>query len=70
LEALANRVMRAYGLQIVLDPERMPERLAPQIELALFRTAQDVLEHTARHAQASRVVMRPRSVDQCAAYAT
>ena len=60
LEALANRLARAYGLQISLDLERMPERLVPQVELALFRTAQDALERAARHAHASKVMIRLR----------
>jgi signal transduction histidine kinase len=60
LEALTNRLARVWGLQISLDLERMPERLVPQIELALFRTAQDVLERAARHAHASKVTIRLR----------
>jgi serine/threonine protein kinase/DNA-binding NarL/FixJ family response regulator len=57
LEALANRAMRAYGLQVALDLERLPERLEAPLELALFRTAQDLLEHVARRSRASTVTI-------------
>jgi len=58
LEGLASQAMRAHGLQIRLALERMPERLPPEVELALFRAAQDALERTVRHAHASQVTMR------------
>ena len=57
LEALASSVTRAHGLQIALDLQRMPERLAPQVELALFRTAQDALERAVRHGRASQATI-------------
>jgi serine/threonine protein kinase/DNA-binding NarL/FixJ family response regulator len=57
LEALVSQAMRVHGLQITLALERMRERLPPQIELALFRATQDVLERAIRHAHASRVTI-------------
>jgi serine/threonine protein kinase/DNA-binding NarL/FixJ family response regulator len=58
LEGLASQTMRAHGLQIRLALKRMPERLPPEVELALFRAAQDALERAIRHAHASQVTMR------------
>jgi signal transduction histidine kinase/DNA-binding CsgD family transcriptional regulator len=64
LEALTGQVMRSYGLQITLALERMRERLPPQIELALFRAAQDALERTIRHAHASQATIRLERRDE------
>jgi serine/threonine-protein kinase len=58
LEALAGQATRAHGLQISLALERMRERLPPQVELALFRAAQDALDRAVRHAHASQVTIR------------
>ncbi|MBN1582015.1 MAG: protein kinase [Anaerolineae bacterium] len=65
LESLASQAMRAYGLQIILSLERMRERLPPQIELTLFRAAQDALNRAIQHAHASQVTIRlERSQEQ------
>jgi serine/threonine protein kinase/DNA-binding NarL/FixJ family response regulator len=58
LESLASQTMRAHGLQVSLSLERMRERLPRQIELALFRAAQDALERAVQHAHASQVTIR------------
>jgi DNA-binding NarL/FixJ family response regulator len=58
LEALASQVMRVHGLQIDLALERMRERLPAPLELALFRTTQDVLDRAVRQAHASQVTIR------------
>jgi serine/threonine protein kinase/DNA-binding NarL/FixJ family response regulator len=58
LETLAGQAMRAHGLQITLLLERMRERLPAQIELALFRIAQDGLERAVRQAHAAQVTIR------------
>jgi serine/threonine protein kinase/DNA-binding CsgD family transcriptional regulator len=64
LEALVSQAMRAHGLQITLALERMRERLPPQIELALFRAAQDALDRAIRHAHASQVTIRLERRDE------
>jgi DNA-binding NarL/FixJ family response regulator len=64
LEALASQAMRAHGLQITLALERMRERPPPQIELALFRAAQDALDRAIRHGHASQVTMRLERRDE------
>jgi signal transduction histidine kinase len=56
LEALANQATRAHGLQVRLRLERLPQRLPPPVELALFRAAQEALSARRRHA--SQVDMR------------
>jgi DNA-binding CsgD family transcriptional regulator len=58
LEALASQATRVHGLQVTLHLERMRERPPPQIELALFRAAQDALDRAVRRAHASWVTVR------------
>ncbi len=58
LEALASQETRAHGLPITLAVERLPERLPPSVELALFRAAQDALDRAVRHAHASQATIR------------
>jgi signal transduction histidine kinase/DNA-binding CsgD family transcriptional regulator len=58
LEALAGQIMRAHGLQVTLFLERLCERLPPQIELALYRVAQDALDRALRWAHASQIIIR------------
>jgi len=55
LEALAGQVMRTNGTLVVLNLERLRERLPAQVELALFRISQDALERSHRHGHASEV---------------
>ncbi|MCP4536863.1 MAG: protein kinase [Chloroflexi bacterium] len=64
LENLVSQTMRVSGLQISLAMERMRERLPHQIELAIFRTAQDALDHAIRHAHASRASIRLERRDE------
>ena len=44
LENLANQLRRTRGLQIQLELMRLPDRLAPRLELALFRLCQDYFD--------------------------
>jgi len=57
LEALARDVAHAArdGMQITVDVQGEPRRLAPETELALYRIVQEALHNAARHAQASNV---------------
>lgn len=57
LEALATQMQRSHGLQITLNTQRLNERLPPQVELALFRIAQNVLERAVRQAHATQVTI-------------
>lgn len=45
LEALTNQARRLHGVQVRLNLRRLPQRLPPPIELALYRLAQDVLDY-------------------------
>lgn len=58
LESLASQVMRASGLQVSLSLERLRERPPANIELALFRAAQDALERAVRQARAQQASVR------------
>jgi signal transduction histidine kinase len=52
----AEEYRQIFGVQVETDIERVPgERLAPEIELALFRIAQEALTNSGKHGQASRV---------------
>jgi serine/threonine protein kinase/DNA-binding CsgD family transcriptional regulator len=57
LESLANQVMRSSGVHITLKLERLPERLPPPLELALFRLAQDALQCAVHQANATHVAL-------------
>jgi len=57
---LADRTQVAYGIQVdtrleLHDTEGAPRRLAPDVETAAYRIAQESLTNAARHAGASRV---------------
>jgi serine/threonine protein kinase/DNA-binding NarL/FixJ family response regulator len=54
LESLANQMMRAKGIQISLQLQRLPQRLPQPIELALYRVSQDVLQDATTLAKATR----------------
>lgn len=58
LEALAAQVMQTSGLRVELAPERLPQRLPPSVELALFRTVQAALERASGAAHASWLGVR------------
>jgi DNA-binding CsgD family transcriptional regulator len=58
LEALVAQVSRTTKAHIALVLERLRERLAPQVELALFRTAQDVLEYIACDTAETQATLR------------
>jgi signal transduction histidine kinase len=46
---------RQDALQVSFEVEGEPRRLAPEVELALYRIVQEALHNIARHAQASNV---------------
>jgi serine/threonine protein kinase/DNA-binding CsgD family transcriptional regulator len=58
LESLSNQQRRISGVNITLSIQRMRERLQPQLELTLFRTAQDAIERAIQQGNASQVVMQ------------
>jgi DNA-binding CsgD family transcriptional regulator/glucose-6-phosphate-specific signal transduction histidine kinase len=58
LESLASQTMLLHGIQINLALQRLHRRLLPNVELALFRTVQDVLFHAIGTAHASQMTIR------------
>lgn len=64
LETLANQEMRGRRLDVVLSIQRMRERLPAQIELTLFRTAQEAIDRAARVGKADQVHVRLRQQDE------
>lgn len=58
LENLCGQEMRASGVQIQLETSRLRQRLPVQVELALFRAAQDCLQRAIHYAKASRISVR------------
>jgi signal transduction histidine kinase len=52
----AEEYRQTFGMPVETDIERVPgERLSPEIELALFRIAQEALTNSGRHGRPSRV---------------
>ena len=62
LEWTLQRREQAAGWQTTIVADPLPGRLAPEIETACFRVAQEALTNVARHAQAKKVQVRLRIV--------
>jgi DNA-binding CsgD family transcriptional regulator len=58
LEALTSQYSRSSGLRVTLKIERLRERLPFQIELTLFRAAQDGLDRLVNQVHASQATLR------------
>lgn len=57
LESLTSDLGRRLGLVAGLEVSGVPRRLPPEVEVALFRIAQECLRNVERHAHASRVLV-------------
>lgn len=57
LETLANQATRVYGVHVHLELQRLPERLSPPVELALFRAAQHELDAAIQEARATQMAI-------------
>ena len=55
LRAHAERVLKDTGIQLQIETFDLTRRLPAEVEVALFRTFQEALTNTVRHAGASRV---------------
>lgn len=65
LEELFKRTLHRTGTTYALDLLGMEQRLAPAIEVGLYRIAQELVQNTLKHAQAGHVdVQLLRSRDQ------
>lgn len=66
LEMLARDAQIEAGLPLAFSTEGDPRRLAPEVELAVYRIVQEALRNMARHSRARRVEVRvaylPRSL--------
>jgi signal transduction histidine kinase len=62
LEWTLQRREQAAGWQTTIAADPLPRRLAPEIETACFRIAQEALTNVARHAQAKGVDVSLRIV--------
>jgi signal transduction histidine kinase len=60
LEILGRRTAREDGLSVEVTIEGEPQPLLPELELALYRLAQEGLSNVRRHASATRVDMALR----------
>lgn len=57
LRWMAEQTAQRSGLEILFEPDLSAVRLAPEIEIAVFRIAQEALTNIVRHAQAHHVQM-------------
>jgi signal transduction histidine kinase len=57
LRAECGRVASHASLHVEVDAQDVPEALAPEASLCLFRVAQEALSNAARHARASAVTV-------------
>jgi two-component system sensor histidine kinase UhpB len=64
LIALCSRIERQGGLHIRRDLEWHLPELAPEVELVIYRVAQEALTNALRHAHGTEAVVSLRSVDE------
>jgi PAS domain S-box-containing protein len=60
LRRLADELRSGTSTTVILKTDRLPKRLPPQVEITLFRIAQEALTNVRKHAQASEVNIRLR----------
>jgi signal transduction histidine kinase len=65
LEGLVADHTRVEGFSVELEVAGEARRLAPELELALFRIAQEALSNVRRHASASKVTIRLAFQAEC-----
>jgi two-component system sensor histidine kinase UhpB len=58
LEMLAHETSQTAGIPVEFQRQGMEKRLNPNVELALYRMAQEALNNVARHAQAAHACLR------------
>ena len=64
IAAMANKVCRAGGLELVSDIEHLSPLLSAEAQIHCFRIVQECLNNVVKHAQASRVWLTFRREDQ------
>lgn len=63
--AMCGRVDRQRGLRVRRALEWRLPRLAPEVELVIYRVAQEALTNVLRHSNATEVVVELRGADGC-----
>jgi len=58
LDSLCTDISKEYGIRVEFNHADVPQRLAPEMSLCLFRIAQEGLHNIVKHSGASRVEVR------------
>ena len=57
LEMLVKETSNLSGLTVTFELDGIEKRLSPQVELALYRIAQEAISNVVRHANASQIIL-------------
>ena len=57
LEMLVKETTNLSGLTVTFELDGIEKRLSPQVELALYRIAQEAISNVVRHANASQIIL-------------
>jgi two-component system sensor histidine kinase UhpB len=63
--SMCGRIDRQRGLRVRRGLDWSVPKLAPEVELVIYRVAQEALTNVLRHSDASEVVVELRAVDGC-----
>lgn len=63
LSWIADHTLRPLGMKVTIESDGLPKRLPGEIEIVLFRIAQEAMSNVARHSQANHLHIRLHRAD-------